>query len=371
VRLQGFFPVEIQPNTIYSKTPIHFINKMFYGSANLPLLIAEVGGSHAGSTARLRSIVSQLCKFRNINIKYQVYDADSLVSLAASPARHAHFSRLTIPPNEYIELIQYAANFGIVSSVSAWSLEFVDLFAPLCPYLKVGSGDITFLPLIRKIGSLGKPLVISTGMSTDSDILNAVQQYTRSYPNTFEEACKNLAVLHCSSIYPTPSTQACLDRIPHLKNLLPPYVTIGYSHHSVNHDLILYALAAGAKIVEFHFTDDVSDVSFRDNQLSLDFDSLKELTAKITTLLSSLPYDPGSFVANQQLLGNLNSFRRSLYALRDLSSGSILQSSDFVALRPLSGIPVEYSDTLFDGSYRLVADILSGDPLLWEKVTTL
>lgn len=344
---------------------------MFYELANSPLLIAEVGGSHAGSISRLKSIVSQLCKLGNINIKYQVYDADSLVSLAASPDRHAHFSRLTIPPNVYIELIQYAANSGITSSVSAWSIEFVDLFAPLCPYLKVGSGDITFLPLIRKIGSLGKPLVLSTGMSTDSDILTAVHQYTSSYPNTFEEACKNLAVLHCSSIYPTPPTQASLDRIPYLKNLLPPYVTIGYSHHSINHDLILYAIAAGAKIVEFHFTDDISDASFRDNQLSLDFDSLNQLISRINILSCSFPYDHNSFIANQQLLGNMNSFRRSLYALRDLSSGSILQYPDFVALRPLLGIPVEYSDTLFDGSYRLAADISSGDPLLWENVKSL
>lgn len=344
---------------------------MFYDCANLPLLIAEVGGSHAGSVARLRSIVTQLCNFKNINIKYQVYAADTLVSLAASPDRHAHFSRLTIPPSEYIKLIQYAADCGIASSVSAWSLEFVDLFAPLCPYLKVGSGDITFLPLIRKISSLGKPLILSTGMSTDSEILTAVHQYTSSYPDTFEEACKNLAVLHCSSIYPTPPSQASLDRIPHLKNLLPPHVTIGYSHHSIDHDLILYALAAGAKVVEFHFTDEVGDASFRDNQLSLDFDSLKELIDRINILSSSFPYESNSFIVNQQLLGNMNSFRRSLYALQDLSSGSILHSSDFVALRPLSGIPVEYSDTLFNGSYKLAANISSGDPLFWENIKSL
>ena len=234
--------------------------------------------------------------------------------------------------------------------------------------LKVGSGDLTFHDLIKTIAKIGKPLILSTGMSKLEEIKEACEVYFDNFIGGKNEAFRNLALLHCVSLYPTDQELVGLNQIEVLKNEFLNNVTIGYSHHCKNHDLIIYSYLLGAKVIEFHYTDNILDDSFRDNQLSLDKNLFTKINQKLEIVKCISKKEFKDIYVAQQSQGNLIDFRRSIYAAKDIKAGEILVSSDFKFLRPLTGIGVEYSKQIFDGTYSLKNDLNSDRSLEWHNI---
>jgi len=333
-----------------------------------PLLIAEIGGSHGGDPERLQRIIDSAISVGIKNLKFQIYEADSLVSKDYSPERYKHFSKLEIDKNIYKKAFEYCHSKNINCSLSAWSIDLINEFEKYCPYFKVGSGDLTFHDLIKTISQIGKPLIISTGMSTLEEIKEACDIYLNNFPEGKSKALRKLAVLHCVSLYPTDTELVGLNQIDVLKRELNNEIKIGYSHHCKNHDLIVYSYLMGAEIIEFHFTDNILDDSFRDNQLSLDINIFLEINKKLEILKKIKRKDFKEIYAAQQSQGNLIDFRRSLFARKHLKAGVMLKHVDFDFLRPFVGIGVEYSKEIFNGDYILIKDIQKGQSLQWHQI---
>lgn len=328
-------------------------------------LICEIGSSHAGSQERLSNIVHSAVDAGANNIKFQIFTADSLVSSVYSPDRNKHFQRLSIPLEFYDKLISdlRVTYPSLTIGASLWSSDLIDRSAYLFDYLKVGSGDLTCLSIFEAIIRSGKPYLFSVGLSHAYEIENLMSFLSSrsSHPK---------AILYCKSSYPTPDSYLNLSHILTLKRSYPN-VSIGYSHHHVSSTPILLSLSLGAEIIEVHFTDNVNDNSFRDNQLSFDSQSLSRLIddMKITkTLLGSnkLPIAPTYAECSNN---NRFEFRRSLYSIRDISAGTTLHPDDFQILRPFAGICA--SEHLTVGSLMLARDLKAGQVLTWNDVSLI
>lgn len=341
---------------------------MFFESNDNPLLIAEIGGSHGGDPERLKTIIDSAISVGIKNIKFQIYEPESLVSKIYAPERYKHFSNLELDKEIYKKAIRYCVSKKVSCSLSAWSIDLVNEFQEFCSYLKVGSGDLTFHDLIKTIAKIGKPLILSTGMSKLEEIKEACEVYFDNFIGGKNEAFRNLALLHCVSLYPTDQELVGLNQIEVLKNEFLNNVTIGYSHHCKNHDLIIYSYLLGAKVIEFHYTDNILDDSFRDNQLSLDKNLFTKINQKLEIVKCISKKEFKDIYVAQQSQGNLIDFRRSIYAAKDIKAGEILVSSDFKFLRPLTGIGVEYSKQIFDGTYSLKNDLNSDRSLEWHNI---
>lgn len=305
-----------------------------------PLLIAEIGGNHEGSLDAAWRLTEQALAAGADVVKFQVYFADSLVSPVESPDRHRHFRRFELPLAEHVRLADAVLAAGAKYSASVWDPASVDALAGKVAFFKVGSGDLTAVPLLRQLAATGKPILLSTGLATLAEVRAAVDCIRTANPDYSMPG--QLAVLQCTTSYPTIDSEVNLRVMDTLKSATA--LPVGYSHHVADVLPLLIAAARGAEILEFHFTDQREGRSFRDHAISLTAPQLVRLIqdlGRIETLLGSSEKRP---TAGELAQDHLRSFRRALYSRRALSAGEIVQSDDLVCLRPLSGVDARDCD---------------------------
>jgi sialic acid synthase SpsE len=193
--------------------------------------------------------------------------------------------------------------------------------------LKVASSDNTFHPLLEAVAGADKPVIVSTGLATFSEIAEAKCTVERVWAD--RGIRQDLALLHCVSAYPTPREQANLAAIRTLADTFGN--TIGYSDHTLGIEAAVMAVAAGARIVEKHFTIDKAHSDFRDHQLSADPTDLAELVRRIRGVEAML----GDGVRAPQPCerADIAPLRRIPVARRDLAAGTVLGAEDVVWLR--------------------------------------
>ena len=221
------------------------------------------------------------------------------------------------------------------------------------PCYKIASFELIDLPLIRKVASTGKPVIMSTGMATLSEIDEAVRAAR-------EAGCKELALLKCTSAYPAPPEEMNLRTIPHLTEAFD--VVAGLSDHTLDNAVAIAAVALGAWIVEKHFTLSRS-VPGPDSKFSLEPDELKALVQAIRTVEKAVGRVHYGVSAREE---ESRTFRRSLFVVADMKKGDEFTATNVRSIRPGYGLPTRYLGEII--GRRAARDIPRGIPLSWDLV---
>lgn len=299
-----------------------------------PLLIAEIGGNHEGDFSVARSMTEKAISARPDFIKFQLYRGDTLVSPVESPTRHAHFRRFELAKEQHIELARMCREAGIGYMASVWDAEMLEWIDEWMPIYKVGSGDLTAWPLIRKFAERGKPIILSTGLGTLDEVIQTVR-FIQDVDGRYHDP-SYLCLLQCTSMYPIPESEANLRVMSLLRDKTG--LAVGYSDHTEGGAALRVAAAMGAEVLEFHFTDDRAGKVFRDHKVSLTPKELVELRAdldRIHQLQGSSRKVPQPSEVSE---GHVQSFRRAVYPVRDIAAGGVIGEDDLTILRPNHGI---------------------------------
>jgi N-acetylneuraminate synthase/N,N'-diacetyllegionaminate synthase len=309
-----------------------------------PILIAEIGGNHEGDLELAYQLGLQAIEAGADYIKYQVYTADGLVNPKLSEERYKHFKRLTISTEDYLELAKKIEKAGGKFLSSIWNIEDVEVFAEYMDFFKIGSGDLTCYPILEKIVKVGKPIVLSTGLSTMEDVQDAIEFICNLDPKY--KTKEMLTVMQCTSMYPTHEKDLNLSVINTFKAEFEN-CDIGYSHHHVESWPIDIAYTLGANMIEFHFTHDKSIESFRDHQLSLTKEELIALKKRLDLIQISLGSSQKVQTKSEIEANHIEEFRRGAFLNKDLKEGDIIKKEDLVYLRPEMGISAkEYQNII-------------------------
>lgn len=299
-----------------------------------PLLLAEIGGNHEGDY----DAACRLCDLAIASgadyVKFQIYTGDGLVNPLESPARHQHFRRFELSRQQHLSLAERCRGAGVGYCASVWepaALEWIDGYLD---FYKIGSGDLTAWPLIAQFAERGKPILLSTGLSTLQEVVDTVA-FIRSINRSYETAGR-LALLQCTTMYPIEDEDANLRAMDALR--AETGLDVGYSDHTRGSLALLVAAARGARVLEFHLTDQREGKVFRDHAVSLTCDEVRLLESQLRRMALMLGDGVKRPMACEVESGHLESFRRALYSPLPLKAGDPVRAQDLVALRPNHGV---------------------------------
>ncbi|EWT07552.1 N-acetylneuraminate synthase [Intrasporangium chromatireducens Q5-1] len=332
------------------------------GSWHLPQpqavhVIAEAGVNHNGDLELAHRLVDIAAGAGADSVKFQTFDPAKLVSATASTTRYQRdrggsadqrslLEALTLPASAWAELQDHAAQEGLAFLSTPFDLDSAELLVGLgVPALKVSSGELTNLPYLRALASLGVTLLVSTGMGTADEVADAV------------EACQEapgLVLFHCVSAYPAPVQECNLLVIPRLME--QHGVPVGWSDHTPGLTTALGAVALGAPILEKHFTADRT-LPGPDHLASLEPDDLAHYVRETKLLAQALGDGVKRRMPSEE--ENATLVRRSWHAATDLPAGTVLNRADLTLLRPEDGI----SPAVDVGGRRLARAVRAGAPL--------
>lgn len=325
-----------------------------------PLLIAEIGGNHEGDFEYAKKLCRLAIETDVDMVKFQIYTGDSLVSREESPVRNKHFKKFELSREQHIELAEMVQSAGLMYTSSVWDLSAMQWIDPYIPVYKIGSGDLTAYPVLRETAALGKPLIISTGLATEDEVLDAIR-FIQSCNAIYKDPSM-LAVLQCTSMYPINNGDAHLSVMDRYRSKTG--LTVGYSDHTVGAKALHYAVAMGAEVLEFHFTDQREGKEFRDHKVSLMPHEVKELIQEIK-LIRDYQGNPIKEPTQIELdNGHELSFRRAVYPLHDLKAGTLIKTEHLTVLRPNHGIDARDYDKLIGKTLKV--DVREHQKLEWE-----
>lgn len=328
-----------------------------------PLLIAEIGGNHEGNFEYAKKL-TQLAIDTDVDfVKFQIYTGDSLVSKIESPQRNTHFKKFELSQEQHKELAQMVIDAGLRYTSSVWDLSAMSWIDSYITVYKIGSGDVTAYPVLRETAKLGKPLILSTGLSTEEEVLASIQ-----FIQDVNPVYKNpgmFGVLQCTSMYPITLADAHLKVMHSFKEKTG--LTVGYSDHTEGSKALEYAVAMGAEILEFHFTDSREGKVFRDHKVSLTPDEVRNLIQEIKSI-KNIQGDPIKKPTQIELdVEHEVSFRRAVYPARDIAKGEILNEENLTVLRPNHGIDAREFDQLI--GKRVNRDFKMHEKMDWQSIT--
>ncbi len=299
-------------------------------------VIAEIGNNHQGDIALAKQLVdaskeagADCVKFqlRNREALYRARaDANATEDLGAEYIQDL-LNKVELSLSEHKELRQYCKDCGITYMCTPWDEPSVDALAEMdVPALKIASADLCNPYLISKAASLGVPLILSTGMSFESEIELAIEHLRKlSIP---------FALLHCNSTYPAPETDIQLPYIQRLKQLHP---CIGYSGHERGSAITIAAVALGACIVERHITLD-RNLEGPDHLASLECAEFKQLVSNIRSVEQAMIWEgPARHVSQGELL-NRENLAKSVVAAHPIAEGEVILETFLRVASPGQGL---------------------------------
>jgi len=333
-----------------------------------PFVIAEMSGNHNQSLDRALDIVAAAAKAGAHAIKLQTYTADTMTlavnegeffindekSLWKGNSLHDLYSQAYTPWEWHGAIMQRARELGMICFSSPFDETAVDFLEDLnVPAYKIASFEINHLPLIRKVASTGKPLIISTGMATVAEIDDAVR-------TAREAGCKELVLLKCTSTYPATPENSNVLTIPHMREMYD--CEIGLSDHTMGIGAAVAAVAYGATVIEKHFTLSRADGGV-DSAFSLEPHELNSLvieTERAWQSVGKVVYGPRDAEKNSLV------FRRSLYISEDMEAGEVLTSKNMRCIRPGLGLAPKFYDSML--GKRIKQGVKRGTPLILDLV---
>lgn len=319
-------------------------------------VIAEIGLNHDGSIDRALALVDAAAAAGASAVKVQALVAAELVAPGAPAPMHVEaaslvdfFRRFELDEAGYARLAARARERGLAFIATPFSEGAVDMLARVgVDAWKIASGDITWERLIQRCGATGKPVIVSTGMSSLQDAQRALFWATRA-------GAAGVALLHCVSAYPVPKGSENLRAIATLG--MACHAVVGLSDHGADGFAVPLAVAMGAAIYERHLVLHAGDGSIDADVSSTpgELAALVRAAARTQAALGS-----GIKVCLPVEKGNLDASRRALYARRRLPAGHIVSAADLIALRPALGLGADRQRELV--GQRLSRDVDAGAP---------
>lgn len=320
------------------------IGNISIGRGNSPFVIAEMSGNHNQSLDRALLIVEAAAKSGAHALKLQTYTADTMTlavnegeffiddanSLWKGQSLHELYKQAYTPWEWHQPIMQRASELGMVCFSSPFDESSVDFLETLnVPAYKIASFENIHLPLIRKVASTGKPMIISTGMASVAEIYEAATAAR-------EAGCDDLILLKCTSTYPANPENSNVLTIPHMRELFN--CEVGLSDHTMGIGASIAAVAHGATVIEKHFTLSRADGGV-DSTFSLEPHELESLMIETERAWQSL----GSVVyGGTQDEKKSKIFRRSLYVAQDMEAGDVFTKDNLRIVRPGLGLPPKY-----------------------------
>ncbi|WP_045213616.1 N-acetylneuraminate synthase family protein, partial [Desulfonatronovibrio magnus] len=295
-------------------------------------IIAEIGNNHEGDFELAKRMIQLAAEAGADAVKFQTIVPERLAS-CADQNRIAQLKKFQLSYAQFEELVRQVRQAGVVFLSTPFDLESARFLNQIQPVFKIASGDNAFFPLIDTVAGFNKPIIISTGLCDMEHIQNIYTRVRDVWQNTNSDP--GLALLHCVASYPTSLEQANLGAIHTLKTEFPEAV-IGYSDHTLGIDAAIYSVAAGARIVEKHFTLDKNYSGFRDHQLSADPDEFKNMVAGIKNVSQMLR--SGQKIPCQFEESTAINIRRSIAASVNLPEGTVLSKQHLTWVRPGTGL---------------------------------
>ena len=327
----------------YHLRKLYVVDKVF--------IIAEAGVNHNGSLELAKKMIDVAADAGADAVKFQTFKAEALVAKSAKKADYQitntgnkeetqfeMIKKLELDHKAHIELLTYCKSKDIMFLSSPFDLESIDsLYSLNLPIFKIPSGEIDNLPYLRKIGGLNKKVILSTGMSTLSDIENALSILAKA-----GTARENITILHCNTEYPTPMVDVNLKAMLTIKEAFK--VNIGYSDHTLGIEVPIAAVAMGAQIIEKHFTLD-KNMDGPDHRASLEPEELKSMVAAIRNI--ELALGDGVKQLSNSEAKNKPVARKSIVARAVIKKGEIFTAYNLAIKRPGSGIsPISWDEIL-------------------------
>jgi N-acetylneuraminate synthase len=329
-------------------------------------IIAEISANHNKSYDRAVEIIYAAKNAGADAIKIQTYTADTITlksdksffkiegTLWNGRTLHDLYKEAFTPWEWQPNLKKVAESLGIDFFSSPFDLTAVDFLESIniCAY-KIASPEINDIPLLRAVGATKKPVFMSTGMATLSEIEEAVNALRSSGAN-------QLILLKCTSAYPAPPEEMNLSTIPHMSECFG--VPVGLSDHSMNSAVPVVAVALGACAIEKHLTLARSDGG-EDSGFSLEPNEFKDMVDAVRVAeaaIGKVSYEPSSSETIARL------YRRSLFAVSDIKSGELITMKNIKSIRPGHGIHTRNLNSLL--GKRVKVDVEKGTPFSWEMI---
>ena len=241
---------------------------------------------------------------------------------------------------------------GLICFSTPFDETAVDFLEKLgAPMYKIASFENTDIPLIKRVASTGKPLIISTGMAT-------LEELDESVNAAREAGCKDLILLKCTSTYPATPENSNLLTIPHLRERYK--CEVGLSDHTLGIGVAVASVALGATMIEKHFTLRRADGGV-DSAFSMELEEMKELVEETGRAWESLGK---AYIGPTEAERSSITFRRSLYIVKDLKAGDILAKENVRAIRPGLGLPPKHLDQIL--GKKIKSDVKMGTALAWS-----
>ena len=315
------------------------------------LVIAEAGVNHNGDMVLAKKLIAAAAEAGADLVKFQTFIANNIVSKAAPKADYQKnttdpgesqqdmIRQLELSRENHVALINECKKYGIGFFSTAFDHDSIDLLEDLgaLDYVKVPSGELTNLPYLRHLTRRGKPVFLSTGMSTLGEIEAAIDVVEQA--GTPRD---RITVLHCTTEYPTPMDEVNLSAMANMGRAFG--VAIGYSDHTQGIEVPIAAVALGASVIEKHFTLDRS-MPGPDHRASLEPDELKAMVSGIRNIEKAM--GDGIKRPGPSELKNKPVARKSLVAAQPIKVGELFTKENLVAKRPGTGVsPMRWDEVI-------------------------
>ena len=313
-------------------------------------IIAEAGVNHNGNIELAKKLIDVASEAGADAVKFQTFKAEKLVSKNAQKAEYQKetsganesqyemLKKLELDVATHQELMQYCKSKKILFLSTPFDHESIDLLHTLgLEIFKVPSGEITNLPYLRHIGSLGKRVILSTGMADIGEIEDALDILTDS-----GTAKENITVLHANSMYPTPVEDVNLKAMPNIGSTFD--IAYGYSDHTLGIEVDIAAVALGASVIEKHFTLDKT-MDGPDHKASLEPSELKAMVQGIRNIEKALGSSIKKPSPSESV--NIQAARKSIVAAKSIKKGERLSEENLTVKRPAKGIsPMRWDEVV-------------------------
>ena len=344
------------------------IGKYVIGVNHPPFVIAEMSGNHNQSLERALAIVDAAAATGAQALKIQTYTPDTMTldiskdeffindpgSLWKGKSLYNLYGEAMTPWEWHKPIKERCEQHGMLFFSTPFDFTAVDFLEELgVDFYKIASFENIDTRLIEKVAKTGKPIIMSTGMASVSELAEAVDAAKKG-------GCKKLILLKCTSAYPSSPKDANLLTIPHLRKMFN--VEIGLSDHTMGIGVAIAAVALGATVIEKHFTLDRSEGGV-DSAFSMEpgeFKLLVDESKKAWESLGRVSYER-SAQEEKSLV-----YRRSLYVAEDMKAGDIFNETNLRSIRPGKGLPCKYFDNFIGKKIKTNAS--KGTPLSWQLI---
>ena len=338
------------------------------GRGNRPFIIAEMSGNHNQSLERALEIVEKAAAAGVQALKLQTYTAETMTlnldrgeffisdsnSLWQGTSLYQLYQKAYTPWEWHKPIFNRCKELGLICFSTPFDFTAVDFLETLDPpCYKIASFENIDLPLVRKVASTGKPMIISTGMASIAE-LDEVVRAAR------EAGCRDLVLLKCTSTYPATPENTNIRTIPHLRELFG--CEVGLSDHTMGIGVAVASVALGATVIEKHFTLSRADGGV-DSAFSMEPEEMRALvveTGRAWQALGQVSYGPTEKEKKSLV------YRRSLYVAQDMQAGEIFTPENLRSIRPGLGLGPKYYEEIL--GRRAARALTRGTPVSWDLV---